>query len=147
MFWKFPKIHTQFVQNATFELWEKNETGCLLSSYKKIDILPGFSEENLKKHGFYTSEIRQKSEHFVQQRRCYNQSNWTYNLAKATKSKKTFFFLIKCGKSLFSLLYFFRLFKFFHQLLFLPCCILQEISLSYQGMYATASHMLTTSHL
>ena len=45
---------------------------------KKPKYFPGIFKGTLKKHGFYTSEIIQKPEHFVQQLRCYNLSNWTY---------------------------------------------------------------------
>ena len=42
---------------------------------KKPKYFPGISKGTLKKHGFYTSEIIQKPEHFVQQLRRYNRSN------------------------------------------------------------------------
>ena len=55
---------------------------------KKSSIFPGFSKDTLKKLGFYIKEIKQKSEHFVQQPRCYKQSNKTYRFNEDWKFKK-----------------------------------------------------------
>ena len=107
LFWKVLKRHTQFVQNATFQLWKKNDTGCLLNFYKKNPLIfSGFSKDTLNEIEFYTTEIKQKSEHFVQQCKCYNQSNWTYKFNESCKVKKTFFFFSKILQMHFLLSYY-----------------------------------------
>ena len=63
LFWKFLERHTQFIQNATMDLWKKNDSGCLLSFYKKINpyIFPGFSKGAFNEIEFYTIEFYTKS--------------------------------------------------------------------------------------
>ena len=78
-FWK----DTQSVQNTTFELWEKMIQRAYWIFTKNRLIFPGFSKGTLNEIDFYTSEIKQKPEHFVQQLRCYDQSNWTYKFSES----------------------------------------------------------------
>ena len=99
------KRHTQSVKNAPFNFEKKIIQGAYWVFTKKI--FPGFSRDTLKKHEFCTNEIKQKSEHFAKQLRCYNQSNWTYKFNKSFKVKKAFYFLSKILSRSFFLSYFF----------------------------------------
>ena len=102
LFWKVLKRHTQFVQNATFQLWKKNDTGCLLNFYKKNPLIfSGFSKDTLNEIEFYTTEIKQN-----QSISCNNASVTTSrieltNLTKAVKSKKHSSFSVKYCKCIF----------------------------------------------
>ena len=85
---------------------KKNNAGCLLNFYKKIQI---FSQDFLGTLWKNISFIPMKSNknqnisynnsgvttNQIEQLRCYNQSNWTYKLNKSYRVKKTFFFLSK----------------------------------------------------
>ena len=97
---------------------------------KHPSIFPGFSKGTLKKHEFYINEIKQTSEHFVQQLRCYNQSNWTYRFNK----KHSSFSVKYCN--VFSFFFIFsQLLSILSPAFFLPLLPFVKISLSYQGMY------------
>ena len=63
LFWKFLERHTQFIQNATLDLWEKNDSGCLTSFYKKKNprIFPGFPKDAFNEIEFYRNEFYTKS--------------------------------------------------------------------------------------
>ena len=136
----------QPIQNATFELWAKDNTGCLLKFYKKTQIfLQDFPRTLWKNMDFIPIKSNKNQSILCSYSGVITSQNEL--TTKARRSKKHSSFSVKYCKCLFFFLIFFHLFQFFHQLLFLLCFILWGISLSYQSSYATASRMLTTCHL
>ena len=93
----------------SFELWEKNNTACLLSFYKKIQIFSqGFPRTLWKNMDFITMKSNKN-----QSISCSNSGVITSqieltNLTKARKSKKHSFFLVIFA-NVFFLSYFFPL--------------------------------------
>ena len=64
---------------------KKNNLGCLLSFYKKIQV---FSYKHTsKKHGFYINKIKQNSEHFVKQLSVITSQIELTDLAEARNQK------------------------------------------------------------
>ena len=98
------------MQHLDFE--KKIIQGAYWPFTKEFKYFPGFSKDTLKKHRFCTNEIKQKSEYFVKQLRCYDQSNWTLDLTdlkKARKPKNHSSFLVKHWNVFFSFLIFSQL--------------------------------------
>ena len=84
LFWKFLERHTQFIQNATLDLWKKKWFRVLTEFLQKNKsiyfprIFQGRFQWNRILYNWILYQIKQKSERFVQQLKCYNQSHRTY---------------------------------------------------------------------